>query len=309
MSRVLVIGNATVDVVLGVERLPRPGETVLAREALRCPGGKGLNQAVAAARLAGGTRFVAPIGEDGEAAFIRAALAAEAGLETRWLVSPQASDMSIIQIAADGENVIVSTAASARWMCRLEAAGAAAALEPGDVLVMQGNLSQAATLSALSAARERGATTLLNTAPIAWDQREAIGLADIVVANEGEAAELTGAEGDEAARRLAAAGAGRAIITQGAGPAILAEGDRISHWPVPAVEVVDTSGAGDVTVGTLAGVLALGGAIEEGLRLALAAASLSVTRRGTTPSFPTASEMQQLAAEAGLSAIVRNVHA
>ena len=295
MSRVVVIGNATVDLILTVDHLPRPGETVLAREALRCAGGKGLNQAVAASRLGVSTILVAPIGADGDGAFLRQALEDEATLAPQWLASPHATDTSIISIAADGENSIVSTAASARWLAPAEAAAIASGLTSGDVLVVQGNLSEAATAAALDAARLRGATTILNTAPIAWDQQRVAGLASIVVANAGEAEALTGLRDEDAALRLIAGGAGAVLITRGGGPALLAEGDRIVAMPVPAVDVLDTSGAGDVTVGTLAGVLAQGGTLVEGLQLALAAASLSVTRRGTTPSFPSRAELQGLA--------------
>jgi ribokinase len=293
MSRVLVIGNATVDVMLAVARLPRPGETLLADAGFRCAGGKGLNQAVAAARLRVPVTLLAPIGSDADGAFLRDALRGEA-LDTDWRVAPHPTDLSIVTTAADGENAIVSTASCARWLQPESCAAAAASLGAGDILVLQGNLTETATLAALEAAQAGGARVVFNTAPIAWDQRAVAARADIVVANEGEARELTGCDGTEAARRLVAAGAGAAIVTRGGADAVLAEGGRGALLPVAAVAVVDTAGAGDVTVGTLAGALALGLAPEPALRLALAAASLSVTRRGTTPSFPSAEEMRGL---------------
>lgn len=295
MKRVLVIGNATVDVILSVRHLPAPGETVLAETEFRCAGGKGLNQAVAAARLGVPTTLVAPVGADADGLFLRETLRHEP-VEAGWLASPHATDMSIISIAAGGENAIVSTAASARSLSTQAAIAAASSLSAGDILILQGNLTEATTVAALRTARGRGATAILNTAPIAWDQRRVAAEADIVVANAGEAESLTGFTDEAAALSLIEAGAGAAIVTRGANDALLADRTSLVHLPVATVAVVDTSGAGDVTVGTLAGALGLGRTLRDALALALAAASLSVTRRGTTPSFPTAEEMRRLLA-------------
>jgi ribokinase len=297
MRRVLVIGNATVDVILSVAHLPAPGETVLADTEFRCAGGKGLNQAVAAARLGVATTLVAPIGEDPDGRFLREALRPEP-VETGWLASPHPTDMSIISIAAGGENAIVSTAASARWFSAQAAVAAASSLGAGDILILQGNLTEATTRAALRTARAREATAILNTAPIAWDQRRIAAEADIVVANAGEAETLTGFVDEAAALSLIEAGANAAIVTRGANDALLADRASLVHLPIATVDVVDTSGAGDVAVGTLAGALAMGRTLREALALALAAASLSVTRRGTTPSFPTAEELRRLVARA-----------
>ncbi|SFD51817.1 ribokinase [Bosea sp. CRIB-10] len=295
MKRVLVIGNATVDIVLSVRHLPMPGETMLADAVLRCAGGKGLNQAVAASRVGVPTVLVAPIGDDADGRYLRDGVRTEA-LETAWLASPHQTDTSMITIAGDGENAIVSTAACARWLAPETAADAASRLKPGDILVVQGNLGEAATLAALRAARATGATTMLNTAPLAWDQRHAVAEADIVVANAGEAESLTGLADDGAARRLVDFGARTVIVTRGGDDAILANAAHSERLPIQGTDVVDTAGAGDVTVGTLAGGLALGLGIREALKVALAAASLSVSRPGTTPSFPTADELSRIVA-------------
>ena len=295
MNRVLVIGNATVDLILSLPHLPAPGETVLAETGFRCAGGKGLNQAVAAARLGVPTTLVAPIGEDADGRFLREALRSEP-VEAGWLASPHATDLSIISIAAGGENAIVSTAASARWLPSQAAVAAASSLGAGDILILQGNLTETTTRAALRTARAREARVILNTAPIAWDQRGLAFEADIVVANAGEAEFLTGFVDEAAALSLIEAGASAAIVTRGANDTLLADRSRLVHLPIATVDVVDTSGAGDVTVGTLAGALALGRSLPDALALALAAASLSVTRRGTTPSFPTADELGRLTA-------------
>lgn len=293
MSRVLVIGNATVDLILSVADLPAPGETVLADQAFRCPGGKGLNQALAASRLGVPTTLVACIGNDEDGRFLAEALADET-LSVEWLASARPTDLSIVSIAANGENAIVSTAASARSLTPQAAEVAASTLRLGDVLVLQGNLGQATTDAARRTAQLSGARTILNTAPIAWDQRDIAAKVNIVVANAGEAERLTSLTDEAAALQLVEAGAGAAIVTRGADAAILADRSGARLFAVKPVEVIDTSGAGDVAVGTLAAGLARGLTIDDALKLALAAASISVTRRGTTASFPTAAELSHL---------------
>ncbi len=293
MSRVLVIGNATIDVILPVANLPAPGETVLAGQALRCPGGKGLNQALAASRLGVPTTLLAPIGEDQDGRFLADAMASE-GLATEWMTTGHPTDLSIVAIAAGGENIIISTAASAQSMTPETAERAASALQPGEVLVLQGNLSEATTVAAHRAARRVGARTVFNTAPIAWDQAKLAADVDVVVANAGEALHLTGLEGEAAARRLVEVGAKAAIVTRGAAPTILAAEQGVSLLPIAQVDAIDTSGAGDVTVGILAAGLAKGMTLEQALKLALSAASLSVTRQGTSLSFPSGDELAAL---------------
>lgn len=293
MSRVLVIGNATVDLILPVTSLPAPGETVLAAPALRCPGGKGLNQALAASRLGVPTTLLAPIGDDQDGRFLADAMTSE-GLATEWITSGHATDLSIVAIADGGENIIISTAASAQSVTPETAERAASALQPGEILVLQGNLSEATTVAAHRAARGVGARTVFNTAPIAWKQAELAADVDVVVANAGEALHLTGLGGEAAARRLVKAGARAVIVTRGAAPTILAAQPGVSLLPIAQVDAVDTSGAGDVTVGVLAAGLAKGMTLEQALALALSAASLSVTRHGTSLSFPSVGELAAL---------------
>lgn len=291
MRRVLVLGNATVDVILEVPRLPSPGQTVMASRILRCAGGKGLNQAVASSRFGAPTRLVAPVGEDADGDFLRQSLAAESQLALGLLTAPCPTDLSQIWIASGGENMIASTAESARWLSAEKAEEIASTLTAGDLLVLQGNLSPEATEAALRAGRRREATTLFNTAPIAFDPSPLLPLIHVIVANAGEARDLTGAAGEDAAQVLAARTGGTAIVTRGASPAVLVRGRDAELFPITPVDVVDTSGAGDVTVGVFAASLASGRNLRDSLRIALAAASISVTRRGTTPSFPMASEL------------------
>jgi ribokinase len=297
MSRVFVLGNATVDQVHRVERLPAPGETVLASSIARCAGGKGLNQAVAAARTGAHVRLAAPVGRDADAALLAESLAGEAKLEALWLAGEAPTDLSSIWVADGGENVIVSSAACARSVTPEQATNLCDTLAPGDILLLQGNLSAQATLAAAGAARARGASCVLNTAPIAWDMQALLGLCDIVVANAGEAAILTGGAADAGAA-LRAHGAGTGIVTLGAKGALIASEGGQATIAAPVVAAVDTAGAGDVFAGTLVGLLATGHPLDLATQTAVAAASLSVTRRNTTPSFPARGEIATLLEQA-----------
>jgi ribokinase len=293
MSRVFVLGNATVDQVHSVERLPAPGETVLARNIARCAGGKGLNQAVAAARTGAHVTLAAPAGRDADAALLAESLVGETGLETLWLAKDAPTDLSSIWVAEGGENVIVSSAGCARSVTPDEAIRLCGTLASGDFLLMQGNLSAQATLAAAESAKARGAFCVLNTAPIAWDMHALLGLCDIVVANAGEAAILT-AGAEDVGMALRAHGAGTAIVTLGPKGALIAGKDGQLTIAAPIVAAVDTAGAGDVFAGTLVGLLATGHPLGLATQTAVAAASLSVTRRNTTPSFPTRGEIATL---------------
>ncbi|MEX6508969.1 ribokinase [Jiella sp. M17.18] len=291
MSRVFVLGNATVDVVQRVERLPSPGETLLSGSLERYAGGKGLNQAIAAARAGTSVRLIAPIGRDADAALLQDALAGEDRLTIDWRLLDEPTDISAIWVSADGENMIVSSAACARGLVEADAVVALDELGAGDGLVLQGNLTAATTEAAAHHARNRGARVILNTAPIAWDMRRLLPLVDLLVANGPEARHLTGHASGSAVTALVAAGCRAVIVTRGADGAWLGDAHGVRSIAAPAVVPVDTAGAGDVTVGTLAAMLAEGLPLAEALAIAVRAASLSVTRRGTSPSFPTREEI------------------
>ena len=294
MSRVLVLGNATLDVIQRVERLPAPGETMLAIATTRCAGGKGLNQAISAARTGASTLLVAPIGQDADGAVLADSLKDEAGLEVDWLACNAPTDFSSIWVATGGENVIVSSADGARSVTADQARRACSTLAAGDVLLMQGNLREDATRAAVETARMRGATCVLNTAPIAWDMRGILRFFDIVVANEGEAACLTAGTSSLMAS-LRESGVRTAIITRGPRGALIVDDGKEIAVDAPQVTAIDTAGAGDVLAGTLAGLLTKRIPLASAVTVAVAAASLSVTRLNTTPSFPSRPEIAALA--------------
>ncbi|WP_102224802.1 PfkB family carbohydrate kinase [Acidimangrovimonas sediminis] len=286
-----VLGNATVDLTLNLSTLPLAGETVLARTLARGPGGKGLNQAVAAARAGAQVRLIAPVGTDAEARILTLALKAEPGLETRWRRADHPTDLSCIWVAEDGENMIASTAHCARAIGPDEVPELLGDLLPDDILVVQGNLGEETTRAACIYARAAGTLVLFNTAPIDWPAERTAALADIVVSNLPEAEAITGRGGLPAARALAAIARRAAIVTLGAEGAILADARGETRLPAPRVTARDTSGAGDTAVGYLAAALARGEELIPAVRLALAAASLSVTRDGIFGAIPRREEL------------------
>ena len=296
-----VVGNAVLDITFELDRLPQPGETLLARARRTDVGGKGLNQAIVARRAGAAVTFVAPIGQDAEAGLIRERISGE-GLSTEGLIAgPGPSDQSIIHLDRAGENMIVSTAAQARSLTPEALLPRLAGLGAGDLLLMQGNLTRAATEACLSRARAAGARTLLNPAPIDFDYGGLWPLVDFAIVNEGEARQLGGhRETADAAARLLSAGAGAVVVTLGpAGAFVLLRERQAFFVEAPQVTAVDTAGAGDVFCGVLAAALADGLPAVDGMRWAVAAASLSVTRPGTSSAFPGAAELARLRADPG----------
>ena len=299
MTQVVVVGNATVDVIQRVERFARTGETLLCSAMVVCAGGKGLNQAIAAARTSAPTQLHAPAAADAHGELLARAVAAEPGLQAHWLTVVAPTDISTIWIDDAGDNMIVSAAAAAAAMQPQHAAAACAALGIGDVLLVQGNLSQAATEAAIAQARAGGARVVLNTAPMRPWMTALLAGVDVVIANAVEAAELSG-DSDEPEAALLRAGARAAVVSLGGDGAVLATQAGRLRVAAPVVTALDTSGAGDVLAGTLAGLLARGIALEAALQVAVAAATLSVRHVGTTPSFPSRERVAALCAAHGL---------
>jgi ribokinase len=295
MGRVLVLGNAGLDISLAVPRLPERGETLLGDGVGRAPGGKGLNQAVTAARAGVDTRFLAPIGRDAQAAEIGATLATETSLVFEQALSDQVTDFSLLMVMPDSENSIVSAGPCATSFSAAEAEAFAAKAGPGDVLVLQGNLSQAATLAALRAGFARGATTLFNPAPLWWDVQPLLPFCSMVVANRGEAEAISGsAEPGAAAALIRQSGVAAVIVTLGASGCLLSEKDRVTRFDATPVEAVDTTGCGDTFCGVLAAALAIGRPIGEAIDLAQKAAAITATRAGAFAALPSAEELGEI---------------
>jgi ribokinase len=288
MSRVHVLGNAGMDFGLKLPRMPAPGESLVGSDAHRAPGGKGLNQAVTAARTGAAVRFLAPLGADPEAAEIAAILQTE-GFEALDLPRlAGATDWSMLLLTPDGENCVVSSGARADALDPALAARFASAVRPEEILLLQGNLSFDATSAACAACAGQ---IMLNTAPLLWDVRPLLASCAIVVANAGEARAITGTED---ATALRGAGAACAIVTLGAGGCRVASAEGAWHQPAIPAALIDSTGAGDAFCGTLAALLAQAWPIGPAIAAAQRVAARTVERRGAFAALPAAAEMAAL---------------
>jgi ribokinase len=294
-GRVIVVGSVNVDLVVTVERLPARGETVIGGRFARHHGGKGGNQAVAAARLGAPTTFVGAVGGDDFGDAARAALRAE-GVDVANVVTlpDEATGVALILVDASGENCIAvaSGANAALTSVQVRAALRRLTLVAGDVVLVGHEIRTGATHEALRLARLAGATAILNPAPAGGLGKATLDLADILTPNEGELATLAGADGRPSAQagRLLGAEPGRraVLVSLGDRGALLASGRRARVILAPKVEAVDTVGAGDALNGALAAGLAAGLELAEASRRAVVAASLAVTRAGAREGMPTA---------------------
>jgi ribokinase len=301
-TEIVVIGSANVDLVTRVERLPAPGETVLATGYAEHPGGKGANQAIAAARLGRAVSFVGVVGEDGHAALLTRALAGE-GVDVAHLRRmpdvPTGRALVIVDDAAENSIVVVSGANA--QLRSDDVAAAAAALRGAAVAVAQLEIPLAAVRAA---AEQAGGRFVLNPAPARPLDADLLAHVDVLVVNEGEFARVTGVEvGGDAptfAARVAQAGLRCAVVvTLGGRGAMVCEDGQVTVCPAPPVTVVDTTGAGDCFVGALADALARGQSLPEAMHWAVAAASLSTQSLGATTAMPTSDQVHELLARSG----------
>jgi ribokinase len=298
MTRVLVVGSANVDYTVALSRLPRPGETVTGGTLLVNHGGKGANQALAARRLGADVRLIACVGEDAAGRGIRDALGAE-GVDVGGIVgtSEAATGTALIVVDAEGRNQI-AVAPGANQELGVEAVACRPAdFQWADVLVCQLETPLATVRWALDEARRQGVTTILNPAPVPDAPIDLWPLVDYLTPNEGEAARLSGqASAADAARRLRDYGVGTVMVTLGGEGALCLTEREAFHVPGFAVDVVDTTAAGDTFNAALAVALGERASLDAALRFANGAAALACTRRGAQPSLPHRAEVAALLA-------------
>jgi ribokinase len=293
---VVVVGSCIVDVALYADRIPVAGEPVVARDAATAIGGKASNQAIGVRRLGVPSALVALVGTD---AWADAALTLwrREGVDVAHVVRDvgQPTGMGIVVVRGDGENVTVTAPAASGRLGAADVDAAAPAIAAARVVVTHLNAPAATLVRALASARAVGCTTVLNASPLGELPDALAGLADVLVVNRLEAAALTGVGDPEAAAgRLADRAGGAVVVTLGADGAVLA--DAGETWPVPpfAADAVDATGAGDAFVAGLAGGLAARDDVAAAARYGCAVAALSVARRGTWASFPTADAVDAL---------------
>lgn len=279
-ASVVIVGSANVDQVFRVTVIPAPGETVLSNGFSIALGGKGQNQAVAAARAGASTTFVGALGDDAFGASIRRGLADE-GITAHVSTVDAATGTALIAVDDAGENTII-VEAGANGRVSIDDEGV---IRAADVLVMQLEIPLETVARAARIAREGATRVLLNAAPIRELPAELLADVDILVVNEHEGAFLA-RDGDVAGL------APLVIMTLGAEGAVAYTNGTEVRVPAPKINAVDATGAGDTFCGAFATRLAEGAALDDALRFAVTAASLSVQKHGAVPSIPTRSQIE-----------------
>ena len=301
MTDVFVLGSINQDFVLKVERRPNPGETVTGAELATHNGGKGANQAAAAALLGASVTFLGRVGDDGFGEPLVQALG-EKGIDTRLVerASGRSTGAAFITVTPDGENAITVAPGANRSLTPEDADAASEDIGKARVLAAQMEIPLETVLRAVEVAAERGTRALVNLAPVLQVPRKLLEKLDPLVVNEHEAAFLLGGgvEGVEAALsaapELLSLGPRSAVITVGEAGAAFADGQTRGHVPAPEVDVVDTTGAGDAFVGALAARLAHEASLEEAVAYAVRAGAAAVTKEGAQGALPTPETVEAL---------------
>ena len=297
---ILVVGSSNTDMIIQLERIPRPGETILGGEFSTAAGGKGANQAVGAARAGGAVTFIARVGQD---VFGDQAIAGfrqdKIDVDYVFRDKRQPSGVALIFVAKDGENSIAVASGANGKLTPADVRKAKGAFAETAVLVMQLETPLATVQAAADLATKAGLRVILNPAPAQPLPDQLLRRVSILTPNESEAELLTGipvdsdASAGKAAEKLMARGVEVVILTLGARGAFIATAEGAKRVPGFKVKPVDTTAAGDVFNGALAVALAEEKPLFDAVRFANAAAALSVTKLGAQPSAPTRRQIAQ----------------
>jgi len=297
-GRIIVAGSLNMDLVVRSPRHPKPGETLLGGDFHTFPGGKGANQAVAAARVGAMTSMIGRVGQD---AFGDALLGnlRQNGVETKHVLQDGgATGVALITVSDDGQNTIVVAQGANALLSTEDIDRAIALFTPGSVLLTQLEVPIATIAYAVEVAKTHGVIVLLNPAPAQPLDKSLLRMVDYLVPNQHELALLTGEEeigsGVDALRSL---GVRNVLVTLGGEGSLLASETTRLQTPAFSVQPVDTTAAGDAFVGAFGAALAAGRSTTEAVRWGTAAGAISVTRTGAQPSLPTRAEVEALLAE------------
>ncbi|WP_406370856.1 ribokinase [Streptomyces sp. NBC_01550] len=291
MTAIAVLGSTNMDLVAYVARAPERGETVTGTEFRTIPGGKGANQAIAAARAGGDVLMIGAVGDDAYGVRLRAELE-HAGVETDLLHTAEGpSGTAHIVVDDTGGNAIV-VIPGANGTVHTLGPGEMAAIAEADLLLLQLELPLSAVVEGARMAHAQGVRTILTPSPVQPLPDELFGNVDLLIPNEHEAAALSGKTEPHAAAEILLRHVPEVVITLGSkGCLYAARGSETVHFPAPEVTAVDTTGAGDTFVGALAVALGEGRTVPEALAWASIAAALCVQKPGASTSMPYRSEI------------------
>ncbi len=298
-GRILVVGSLNMDLVVTAPRLPYEGETILGGKFATFPGGKGANQAVAAARLGAATTMIGRVGDDDFGRALRQA-AAEDGVDVTHIGidAQEATGVALITVDAEGRNTIVVASGANFALTPQHLRAAEAAFSQAGVLVTQLETPLETVGAAVALAVQNRVRVVLNPAPAQALSPELLAQVDYFIPNEREALQVARAGSlDEAIDRLLGLGVRNLIVTLGEQGVLAVTGGGRERIPAYQVQAVDTVAAGDAFVSGFATGIAEGLPVAEAVRLGNAAAAISVTRPGAQPSLPTRAEVNQFLGE------------
>jgi len=296
--RIVVVGSSNTDMTVLCARLPAPGETVVGGTFFQAGGGKGANQAVAAARAGASVTFVGRVGDDSLGREALAALAREGIVTDAVVVDRSApSGVALIMVDGRGENVIAVASGANANVCSADVERARPAIEAADAVLVQLEIPLEAVAAALELGRAAGAMTVLNPAPAPRKglSRKLLKNVTVLTPNRTEAAQLLGrrSTGDleRLTRGLMDMGVEAVALTLGADGVLVCDAEGVEHAPAAPAKVVDTVGAGDCFSGVLAVGMAEGMSLRAAARFAVCAAALSCEKKGAQPSMPARREI------------------
>jgi ribokinase len=301
VAEVFVVGSINQDFVLSVERRPEPGETVTEAQLSKGNGGKGANQAAAAALLGASVMFLGCVGDDGFGEPLVEALA-DKGVDTSLIEASldSSTGTAFITVTPDGENAITVAPGANRSLSAEDVDEASDAIGDARVLVAQMEVPPEVVLRAVEVAAQQGTRALVNLAPTTEVPRELLEKLDPLVVNEHEAAFLLkerveGVEGAlSAAPELLELGPKSAVITLGREGAVFSDGESTDHLSAPKVDAVDTTGAGDAFVGALAAKLAQEVPLNDAVAYAVRAGAAAVTKKGAQGALPSPESVEAM---------------
>ncbi|WP_417739679.1 ribokinase [Rosistilla oblonga] len=300
-AQIVVLGSINMDLVIRCSQLPRPGQTIIADSSAEVPGGKGANQAVAAARAGGNVSMIGRVGDDAFSSRLMENLQREQVATDGVLPTTETpSGLAIVAVESSGENSIVAVPGANARLSPADVATFADRIRTADVLMLQLEVPIETVQAAIEVARQAGVTIVLDPAPMPAELDDALLRADLICPNESETEAIVGhpvssdEEIDRAIASLHARGARQVILTLGSRGAVASDGTTIRRIDPTPIDPVDTTAAGDAFAGALAVRLAEGANLFEAAGFAAVAGALAATRPGAQPGMPTRTEIDQI---------------